>query len=140
MDTGITSLRWVFLNRAVDLAVREVRLGNVSQSERFSDLICQRTAMLPKCRTGITVEMQPVDTTNFTGLDAPTRCIDREHDITPAVTFNPGAEGAQELMLVRVCVASDPFIRFTGFVSGLRLNQSGQYVLTSQSIFVNEPE
>ena len=44
------------------------------------------------------------------------------------------------VVILMVCVASDPFIRFTGLVSGLRLNQSGQYVLTSQSIFVNEPE
>lgn len=137
-DSGITQLRHVFLNRAVDIAVREVRLGRVNESDSLSQLICARTAMLPSCLQNITVEMQPVDTTTFSGLAAPTQCIDSESSITPALTFNPGA-GDQQLMLIRVCVVADPFIRATGFISAMPINAEGAYVLIANSIFVNEP-
>lgn len=140
IDSGITQLRQVFLHRAVDVAVREVRLGRVNEADSMADLICERTALLPSCRQNIAVEMQPIDTETFAGLDAPNQCVDRETEITPAVTFNPGSGGqAQELMLIRVCVVADPFIRLTGFITALPVNGDGDYVLISNSVFVNEP-
>lgn len=140
IDSGITQLRQVFLHRAVDVAIREVRLGNVSESDSLAELICARTAMLPGCRQKIAVEMQPIDTTTFAGLNDPNQCVDRETEITPAVTFNPGTGGeAQELMLIRVCVIADPFVSVTGYISALPLNADGNYVLVSNSVFVNEP-
>lgn len=142
VDSGMTMLRQVMLDRAVDLAVREVRLGNVPSdgSVTMSELICNRTILFSDCAGNIAVEMLPVDTATFAGLDAPIRCVDRELDITPAVAFNPGAGGsAQELMLIRTCVAADPFIRLTGFLTGMPINAEGQYVIASRGIFVNEP-
>lgn len=138
IDSGIVQLRQVYLHRAVDLAVREVRLGRVSESERMSELICDRTTMLPNCRQRITVEMLPIDTAVFSGLNGPVTCVDREEEITPALAFNPGS-GQQELMLVRVCVVADPFISFMGYVNGLPRDQNGDYVLIANSVFVNEP-
>ncbi len=141
IDAGITQLRQTFLHRAVDLAVREVRLGRVNESEAMSALICARTSMLPSCLQNITVEMQVIDTQTFAGLDQPTFCVDREENITPAVDFNPGSRGeVQDLMLVRVCVAADPFVRLTGVLTQMALNDQGQYVITSNAVFVNEPE
>lgn len=138
IDAGITQLRQTFLHRAVDISIREVRLGRVSEAESMKSLICARTSMLPSCLQNITVEMQPIDTGTFAGLKDPVRCVDREQEITPAVTFNPGS-GGQELMLVRVCVAADPFIRLNAFISQMPVNQAGQYVLVSNGVFVNEP-
>lgn len=140
IDAGITQLRQVFLDRAMDMAVREVRLGRVSQQDRLSELICQRTAMLPNCLTNISVEMEPISTDTFAGLDEPIKCIDRQSNITPAVVFNPGIGGqAQELMLIRVCVVADPFIRLTGFLGSMTRNEDDDYVLVGRSVFVNEP-
>lgn len=140
VDAGMTMLRQVFLDRAVDIAVREVRLGNLDESDRLSAEICRRTALISDCAQNIAVEMVPIDTTNFTGLDDPIQCVDRELEITPAVAFNPGAGGsAQELMLLRVCVAANPFIRLTGFLSSMPINAEGDYVLVSRGVFVNEP-
>lgn len=142
VDTGLTMLRQVMLDRAVDLAVREVRLGRVPSdgSVTMAELICARTQFLPNCEQSIAVEMLPVNTSDFAGLDAPIQCVDRELGINPAVTFNPGAGGgAQELMVIRVCVAADPFIRTTAYLSAMPLNQDGEYVIVSRGIFVNEP-
>lgn len=140
IDAGIMNLRQVFLDRAVDIAVREVRLGRVSEQASLSELICQRTAMLPACLANISVEMQPISTSSFDGLEDPVTCIDREEAVTPAVTFIPGSGGAaQELMLLRVCVVSDPFLRVTGLLGGIDVNPDGDLVLISTSVFVNEP-
>ncbi len=140
VDSGVTQLRQAFLYRAVDMAVREVRLGTVNEAESLSKMICARTAMLPNCENAITVEMQPIDTSTFSGLDAPTLCINHEEELTPAIAFNPGAGGqAQELMLIRVCVVTKPFIRLTGFLTALPVNDEGDYVLTARNVFVNEP-
>ncbi|MBN2760072.1 MAG: pilus assembly protein [Rhodobacteraceae bacterium] len=143
VDAGITMLRQVMLDRAVDLAVREVRLGRVPSdgSVTMAQLICDRTILFSDCPNNIAVEMQPIDTTNFAGLTDPIRCVDRELAITPAVAFNPGSGGsAQELMLIRTCVAADPLIRFTGFLTAMPINPEGQYVVASRGIFVNEPD
>ncbi|MGP9789936.1 TadE/TadG family type IV pilus assembly protein [Roseinatronobacter sp. NSM] len=142
IDLGITMLRQVMLDRAVDVTVRDVRLGKIGTngSERMSDLICSNAVLLPDCNNNITVEMMPVNTSDFTGLDGPFPCIDDQQQITAAVTFDPGAGGAeQELMLLRICVIAEPFLRVTGLFSGLDINPDGKLVLTSRSVFVNEP-
>lgn len=140
VDTGIAKMRQVFLDRAIDIAVREVRLGRVSEQSSLASLICQRSSMLPNCLKNITVEMQPISTVDFAGLNDPVQCVNREKEITPAVVFNPGAGGqAQELMLIRVCVVVDPFIKMTRGLAGISLNESGDLVLIGRSVFVNEP-
>lgn len=139
IDSGVTQLRQTFLNRSVDIVMRDVRLGRQSQSDSIKELICNRTSLLRNCMQNITVEMQPIDTIHFTGLDEPIRCIDRELELIPQVTFNVGAPGGQELMMVKVCVVADPFIRMTGMVNQMPINADGDYVLVNTSIFVKEP-
>jgi hypothetical protein len=140
VDAGVTQLRQVFLHRAVDQTVRDVRLGRISESDRMSSLICERAAMLPNCTNNIAVEMRPIDTSTFSGLEIRSNCIQNEGEVTPALDFDPGAGGlAQELMMVRVCVEVEPFIRWTGVALALPVNPSGNYVLNVSSVFVNEP-
>lgn len=139
IDSGIAQLRQTFLNRAVDMVMRDVRLGRQSQSDSVKELICARTSLLRNCMQNITVEMQPIDTIHFTGLTDPISCIDRELELIPQVTFNPGAPGGQELMMVKVCVVADPFIRLTGLVNQMPINAEGDYVLVNTNIFVKEP-
>lgn len=142
VDVGISMLRQVMLDRAMDLAVREVRLGRVPNdgSVTMAQLICERTMLLPDCINNIAVEMQPIDTATFAGLTPTVQCVNRELALTPSVTFNVGAGGqAQELMLIRTCVAADPFIQLTGFFTAMPINPEGEYVVVSRGIFVNEP-
>lgn len=152
VDVGISLLRQVMLDRAVDLTVREIRLGNPAfdSSDDIKNAICtgipdtssgMRSVMQEAaCLAGITVELRIIDDESFAGLDAPVGCIDREEDITPAVTFNPrSAADPQQLMLIRTCVVSDPFIRWTGVLTAMPVNAEGDYVAVSRGIFVNEP-
>lgn len=140
VDFGATMLRQIFLDRAVDIAVRQVRLGAVSAGgiAEFRQLICDGTILLPDCENAITIEMRPIDTDTWAGLNAPAQCINREEDIAPVVGFDPGS-GDQELMLIRVCVVADPFIDATGLVLGLPRDSSGAYHVVSRGAFANEP-
>jgi len=140
IDFGMVMLRQVFLDRAVDMAVREVRLGRVPAGggQAFRQMICDRTFMLPNCINAISVEMRPVDTVTWAGLTGPAQCINRDQNITPQLEFRP-SPGAQELMLLRVCVVADPFIDTTGMVMGMTRDASGGFNLVARAAWVNEP-
>jgi Flp pilus assembly protein TadG len=139
IDYGVVMLRQVFLDRAVDMAAREVRLGQLSGGfNAFRDRICARTILLNNCAQTIAIEMRPISTVTWAGLAEPTRCVNRAEDISPMLEFNPGA-GQQELMLIRVCVAADPFIRLTGMVLGMNELPTGGYAIVARTAWVNEP-
>jgi len=140
IDFGAVMLRQVFLDRSVDIAVRQVRLGAIDQSgfEAFRQMICDGTILIPNCTTTIAIEMRPIDTSTFAGLNTPAQCVNREEDIAPVLTFNPGG-GNQELMLIRVCISADPFIDLTGMVLGMEADASGAYHIVSHAAFANEP-
>ncbi|MCB1406362.1 MAG: pilus assembly protein [Rhodobacteraceae bacterium] len=140
VDFGAVMLRQVFLDRSVDIAVRQVRLGNVAASgfAAFRQAICDGTILIPNCTQSIAIEMRPVDTVSWSGLDSPAQCVNRAESIEPVLQFNPGS-GGQELMLIRVCVVADPFIELTGLVMGMTLDASGGYHIVSHAAFANEP-
>jgi len=140
IDFGTVMLRQVFLDRAVDMAAREVRLGQITNNgfNQFRDRICTRTVLLRNCNANITIEMRPIDTATWTNLQTPARCVNRQDNIAPVVAFIPGA-GNQELMLIQVCVSADPFIRLTGFVLGMGQSPDGVYNIVSRAAWVNEP-
>ncbi len=140
IDFGAVMLRQVFLDRSVDIAVRQVRLGAIHAAgfDAFKQSICAGTILIPNCTTNITIEMRPIDTTTWSGLQSPAQCINRAQDIEPVLAFDPGA-GNQELMLIRVCIAADPFLQMTGLVLGMETDESGAYHIVSHAAFANEP-
>lgn len=140
IDFGAVMLRQVFLDRSVDMAVRNVRLGNVPSNglSTLRQSICAGTILIANCETSLTVELRPVDTNTWAGLNTPVRCINRSANITPTLTFNPSA-GNQDLMLVRVCASADPFITLTGYILGLNFASNGDYLIVSIGAFTNEP-
>jgi len=139
IDFGVAMLRQVFLERAIDIAVREVRLGRITSSDAdaMRELICRNTTMLPNCTGRMTIEMRPIDTTTFDGLNDPFTCVNLQQPVLPVLAFNPGS-GAQNLMLIRVCAAADPFLRLTGLIGGLPINPQGDYQLVARTVFVTE--
>lgn len=140
IDYGAVMLRQVFLDRAVDMAVRQIRLGSVSASgySAFRDQICANTFLISDCAGTIAIELRPIDTADWAGLDTPAQCVNRAAQISPVLAFNP-SQGSQNLMLIRVCALADPFIDLTGFILGLTRDASGAYQLVSRAAFANEP-
>ena len=140
IDYGVVMIRQVFLDRAVDIAVRQVRLGAIQNGgiAAFRTLICQNTFLLAQCEANIAIELRPIDTTTWAGLSTPAQCVNRAANIEPVLAFNPSA-GSQQLMLIRVCVVADPFIGMTGMVLGMPRDSSGGFFLVSRAAFANEP-
>jgi len=87
VDFGAVMLRQVFLDRSVDIAVRQVRLGSVGPHAhaQFRQMICDGTILISDCTNRIAVEMRPIDTTTWAGLDAPAQCVNRAEDIEPVL-------------------------------------------------------
>lgn len=140
IDYGVVMLRQVFLDRSVDLAVRQVRLGNVNATsfEGFRTMVCDNTFLIADCENAIAIELRPIDTSTWANLTTPAQCVNREADIAPTLAFDP-QPGTETLMLIRVCVVADPFIELTGMVLGLDEDPSGGYLLVSRAAFANEP-
>ncbi len=139
-EAGIYTARQILLDRAVDLTMRDLGLGNIPNPnhDTIKADICANVPALPECNDNIRVELLPISTTTWNMPTASATCIDRGSAVQPALSFNPGAPN--ELMLVRVCVVQDAM--FPGASIGKGLEEAdGQegYRLISVSAFVNQP-
>ena len=138
-EAGIMLTRHAMLERALDLAIRDLRLGLQANptADDVKDRICENTAVIRDCDGSLLLELAPVDTASWVMPPDPPACIDREEDIKPVTAFVPGA--GNQLMLVRACLIVDPIFPTTPFALQLPLDASGGYQMRSASSFVNEP-
>jgi hypothetical protein len=139
-EAGIYTVRQILLDRAVDLTMRDLGLGNIPDPnhDKIKAAICENVPAIPDCDANIRVELVPVSTTAWNMPTEPASCIDRGSDVQPPLRFNPGV--ANELMLVRVCVIQDAMFPGAGIGRGLEeANEQEGYQMISISAFVNEP-
>ncbi len=138
-EMGMILIRGVMLDRATDIAMRELRLGTLSPmtQEGLKQSICENSVIIPNCGESLLVELRPVSTTTWEPLGAQVTCVDRTEEVQPVLDFTPGSKN--ELMLVRVCAVFDPFFPTTGLAAQMSLDASGAYALVSTSAYVNEP-
>ncbi len=139
VEVGVYLMRTVLLERAVDINVRTLRLGTLSPatSDELRRRICNDALVLSDCTSSLTVELVPISTSSWDLPDPQYTCVNRDADIDPAVDFSFGTQN--ELMLVRVCMITDPFFETTPLVLDMPLDDSGGYALVAASTFVNEP-
>ncbi|WP_022705328.1 TadE/TadG family type IV pilus assembly protein [Pseudorhodobacter ferrugineus] len=139
IESGAFMTRLIMLERSVDNVMRELRLGQIPNPTvaLLKDQICDGSLIVKDCQANITIDLRPVSTTNWAFPAGAVECVDRDSNISPATTFNPGA--VQDIMMVRVCVIQNAIFPFAGI--GLRLAQdaSGGLALTTTTAFVNEP-
>ncbi len=140
-ESGLMMLRNVMLERSVDLAVRELRLGTPvpPDFDQFKETICARTYFVDNCNDVVQVELSPVDLTTWGPLDGAPRCIDVESTIDPFDQTEYSVGGNNELMLVRVCALFQPIFPTTGLGLAMRSDSAGNYAIVVTSAFVNEP-
>lgn len=134
------NIRAVMLERAVDQAVREVRLnpgGNIPYGQVLNS-ICSQSFMIPNCKQTVKIELREVLTTSFAIPGPQSDCIDRSAKIQPPANFVHGADNA--LMLMRVCAVVDPFFPLIGVGRSMPKDKSGGYQVIASSAFVNEPQ
>ena len=148
-EGGLLMMRSVMLERAVDMTMRELRLGQIPNptSEELKTRICNRTVVINNCNASVRIEMIPVNMAVWNIPTSVPACVDRTQLIQPTETYNPG--GQHELMLARICVLQKAIFptlglgdQFTGVGKGLTGGQPGgrgEYGLIVMSSFVNEP-
>lgn len=143
-ESGMISLRHFALERAVDIAVRDVRIGAIANPTRESlrTRICANAGLLPDCENQLQVEMIRRDLRNWVAVPTAVQCIDRGASVQPVVEFTNG--GNNELIFLRACVRLDPVMPTT--LLGRTIVEAnsgsaagGSYALVSTTAFVVEP-
>lgn len=138
-EAGFVMMRHITLDRGIDMAVRELRLGQVSPltHDEVKRRICDQAFLVPDCENALLLEMRTVDTTTWAVPTTARQCVDRTTTLQPVTTFNPGA--AEEMVIMRACVIVDPLFPSTGLGLALPKDASGGYALVAKTAFVNEP-
>jgi Flp pilus assembly protein TadG len=138
-ELSFFGMRMVLLERAVDLSVRDLRLGIIRPANhtQFKEEICNNAMLFSDCVNAIALDLQVIDTADWQLPWGRVDCVDRENDITPHTSLARGQ--AYEMMLVRPCIVVDPFFASTPFVLGMPRDASGGVSLVTTSTYVNEP-
>ena len=140
-ECGLYMTRQIMLERAVDITVRELRLGKIPDPNhaKLKASICENGSIIRDCSEALRVDMVPVSTTTWNFPTGGIQCVDRDEPIDLQLDFNPGADN--EMMLIRVCVIQDAIFPGLDFTKGLAFkgDSAGGYALTATSAFVNEP-
>lgn len=139
IEMGFVTMRATFLERGLDMAVREVRLGTgtAPQHDAIKQIICDNAILINDCENNLRLEMRSADIRNFNGLDAEADCTDLAEPAKPVRQFVPGQQN--ELMLLRACLKFRPL--FPAGMLGSRLvpENGSQASLVATTAFVQEP-
>lgn len=142
-EAGVLMTRQVLMDRATDIAVRDLRLGRLdadTPQERHAlirDRICENAIMVADCQTNLLLDLQPISTDVWDFPATPAACYDRVNNAAPLTTVMPG--GANTLMMIRACVVIDPLFPTSRWGLNLPLDASGGYQMFALTSFVNEP-
>ncbi len=138
-ESGFFMIRSVMLEQAVDMTMREVRLGHfpVVDATTLKADICGRIILVTDCNTSMMIEMDRVTTDTWEMPQDHATCVNRNQSTQPAVTMEIGQQN--EMILVRACIMQRALFPSTGIALNLPLNGSGEYPLYSKSAYVVEP-
>lgn len=140
-EVAIMNMRAVLMERATDIAVRDIRLagGATLQHDSVRDTICENALLIPDCSAVTKIELTRIDRDTWTtNVEDTADCADRLDDIKPPRNFANGSQN--DLMLIRVCAVVDPIFPTFGVGRSIPKDASGGYLIISNSAFVNEPE
>lgn len=166
IELGLVTMRHAMLERGLDMAVRDIRLGTgtfafedpvdadgnplvdengkpiTAQSinhDRIVEGICENAIVLMDCEKNLILEMMPNNIRSYAAMSSDTDCRDRSEDAEPVYNVTPGQEN--ELMVLRACLRYDPL--FPEELLGRGIAQSdynGQALIVAKSTFVQEPK
>jgi len=143
-ELGLYMTRQVMLERATDITVRSLRLGQMSNPDldTLRASICEEASrVLPNCSTSLLIDIVEVPLEGWTAPNVSAECIERDPDgeLKPVANFilNPGQPN--DMMLMRVCALQKPVFPTTWL--GLAMQSHDDfYALTTASAFVVEPQ
>lgn len=154
MELSMITLRQTLLERGLDMAVRDIRLGtgefvqsyetdaeNEAAVERYHSKIkkriCDEAFAIADCENNIKLEMVRSDMRNLVQLGGEVMCTDREQTGKAVYRMIPGEQN--DLMFLRACIKYDPLFPTWHIARSLKKDGSGQLAIVSMSAFVMEP-
>jgi len=138
-ETGFIATRIVLLERGVDIAARQLRLGSDPDidHDRLKELVCANSGILWNCQRDLVLELVEMDV-NSAYPQNQANCTDRtDPDFEPTITFTPG--GRSRIMFMRACMIIDPIFPGLGITLGLDRDSSGGLQMVAYTAFMNEP-
>lgn len=137
-EVGRVHVNYAMLERAVDMTVRDIRLGTGSapQHDDIRQSICERADFIRDCGD-LKIEMVRLDPYNWQNPPTDVDCADRSEPVRPARSFVNGA--SNELMFLRACAKFDPVFPTLGMGESMHKDGAGMYALIATSAFVQEP-
>lgn len=158
IETGFIMVRWVMLERGVDVAARSLRISGLPEDlkdangdvpnqvahDYIKGLICDQTTLIDKCDEVLFLELQSYDSGASTGTTSDVKCVDRQGTVDPATDLPSVTAGERnvadkkDMMYMRACVVVDPILP-ASFAMPLPLDDSGGVALIVDSAYVNEP-
>jgi len=138
-EGGVLSTRHVMLERGLDVAIRDVRVGVLINPTHASltKRICEGASIIPDCESNLRLEMVSVNMRGFAPLGDEVACVDREDEGSPVLNFNTGLNN--QMMIVRACALFDPMIPTNGLGKEIPKESGGAYALVATSAYVMEP-
>ncbi|WP_439104218.1 TadE/TadG family type IV pilus assembly protein [Celeribacter marinus] len=137
-EIGYYTVSHTMMDRGLDLAMRDVRLGKLSPvtANTLKHSVCEYAKYVANCEAKLHIAMEPVDAVGF--VAPPTAaCLDKTTNAAPNTTFEDGDEN--ELMLVRACINVEPIFPTTWIGGALQPSPTGDLVMSTTAAFVNEP-
>lgn len=140
VELGFVNLQHAMLERAMDMTVRDIRLGTgtAPQHDDIKALICARAGFIEDCDDNLRLEMIQVDPRAWVAPPTDPDCTDQSEDVEPVRSFVNGQDN--ELMILRACAKIKPIFPTTGLGASLKKDGAGFFALVSSSAFVQEPK
>lgn len=138
-ELSIYSMRQMYLDRGLDIAVRYIRLSTntpIAHND-IKNVICRNASFIQDCDETLRLEMVPVNPRAFAAFNQEADCVDTSTDATPVRRFSLGRE--HELMIMRACVMFKPVFPTTGLGKELEKDGAGRARLIAATAFVQEP-
>ncbi|MEM7520034.1 MAG: pilus assembly protein [Pseudomonadota bacterium] len=138
-EMSIYSMRQMYLDRGLDIAVRFIRLNTATNYTHadIKQLVCDNSGWLEDCDTNLRLEMIELDPRSFAPFNAQADCIDTSQPVSPVRGFTLGQEN--QLMMLRACVRFDPVFPTSGLANEFEKDGSGRARMISAAAFVQEP-
>ncbi len=137
-ELALVTMQQSMLERAVDLTVRDIRLGTGTdqQHDDIKDSICERAKFINNCSKNMRLEMIQQSAFDGIKLDEVPDCTDNSEEVKPVRNFVNGR--SNELMILRACARITPIFP-TSKLGKVIVDDTGQYSLTATTAFVQEP-
>lgn len=145
IELGFVTMRHVLLERGLDIAVRDLRLGTGTFSgdseevhNLIKDAVCDNAILLADCDTQLRLEMQSANLFSYATLDQEVECTDVSQPATAVTDYNFNTGLSNELMLLRACYRFNALFP-NELLGNLVIDATGQGAIVSTTAFVGEP-